>query len=257
MSKILVKAEQVSVKFGGLWAVKEVDVDVKAGEILGIIGPNGAGKSTLLNVLTGLQRPSAGQIQIDNGYVSKKDAWQMVKMGIGRSFQTIRLLNELTVIENLLIGGHLYTKRGLLDVLGRTVRWRKTEQQITNKAMELLQLLGIGHKAQEEISALSLEERRRVEIARALMTRPKVLLLDEPGAGFSPQESDQLCELILSIRNRGVSVVLVEHNMKVIMSLADRIIVLDHGQKIADGTPKEISEDELVIQAYLGGEDHA
>lgn len=257
MSNVLLEAHRISVQFGGLMAVKDVDVQVHAGEILGIIGPNGAGKSTFLNVLTGLQRPSQGHLAVGTERLSDAKGWKMAKLGVARSFQTIRLLDDLNVLENVLIGAHLYAKKGFWDVIGRTFQWRRTERELTRMAYETLEWLGVGREAEEPISKLSLDERRRVEIARALMIRPRVLLLDEPCAGFSPQESAALSEVILAIRNRGISVVLVEHNVKMVMSLADRIVVLDHGQKIAEGAPAEVSRNELVIQAYLGGEVHA
>jgi branched-chain amino acid transport system ATP-binding protein len=257
MSEALITAQGISVQFGGLWAVKDVDVEVKPGEILGVIGPNGAGKSTFLNVLTGLQRPSQGSLKVRQEPITELKAWRMAKLGVARSFQTIRLLDDLNVLENVLIGGHLYARKGFFDVVGRTFRWRRTEQQLTKEALDTLDWLGVGDKAEEPISKLSLQERRRVEIARALMTRPRVLLLDEPCAGFSPQESLALSDVIRSIRDRGISVVLVEHNVKMVMSLADRVVVLDHGQKIAEGTPAEVSRNETVIKAYLGGEAHA
>lgn len=257
MSETLIAAQQISVQFGGLMAVKDVDAVVKAGEILGVIGPNGAGKSTFLNVLTGLQRPSHGYLQIGSDRITDLKAWRMAKLGVARSFQTIRLLDDLNAVENVLLGSHLYARKGFLDVIARTPRWRKTEQQLLQEAYDTVDWLGVGHKAKDSISNLSLQERRRVEMARALMTRPRVLLLDEPCAGFSPQESIDLSDVIRAIRNRGISVVLVEHNVKMVMSLADRVVVLDHGQKIAEGTPTEVSRNEAVIKAYLGGEVHA
>lgn len=257
MSEALIVAWQISVRFGGLWAVKDVHVEVNSGEILGIIGPNGAGKSTFLNVLTGLQRPSAGNLQIGKEQTADPKAWRMAKSGVARSFQTIRLLDDMNVLENVLIGTHLYAVKGFFQVVGRSRRWKKTERQLKQEALETLTWLGVGHKAELPISMLSLQERRRVEIARALMIRPRVLLLDEPCAGLSQQESLALSDVMNEIRNRGVSIVLVEHNVKLVMALADRVVVLDHGQKIAEGTPTEVSQNETVIQAYLGGEVHA
>jgi branched-chain amino acid transport system ATP-binding protein len=178
MSETLLEAQQISVQFGGLMAVREVNTVVKAGEILGVIGPNGAGKSTFLNVLTGLQRPSHGKLRVGNEDRTNLKAWRMAKLGVARSFQTIRLLDDLNAVENVLLGSHLYAKRGFLDVIARTPRWRKTEEQLVQEAFDMLEWLGVGHKAMDSISNLSLQERRRVEIARALMTRPRILLLD-------------------------------------------------------------------------------
>ncbi|WP_206809372.1 ABC transporter ATP-binding protein [Paradesulfitobacterium ferrireducens] len=257
MSEALIAAKQISVRFGGLWAIKDVELQVNSGEILGIIGPNGAGKSTFLNVLSGLQRPSAGHLVIGKEETADPKAWRMAKLGIARSFQTIRLIDDMSVLENVLIGTHLYAVKGFLQVVGRSRSWHQTERQLKEGALETLAWLGVGHKAELPVSMLPLQERRRVEIARALMIRPRVLLLDEPCAGLSQQESLALSNLMSGIRTRGVSIVLVEHNVKLVMALADRVVVLDHGQKIAEGTPTEVAHNETVIQAYLGGEVHA
>jgi branched-chain amino acid transport system ATP-binding protein len=256
MSEALLSLWSGSVRFGGLWAVKEVDMHVRSGEIVGIIGPNGAGKSTLLNVLTGLQRPTQGELQIGAERFSAPTAWRLTQLGIGRSFQTVRLLQDMNVLDNVLIGSHLYSVRGFWHIVGQTLRFRESERKLKQEAMEILEWLGVADKAEETIGKLSLQERRRVEITRALLTRPRVFLLDEPCAGLSPQESSSFSEVLLGIRKRGISIVLVEHNVKMVMSLADRVIVLDHGQKIAEGTPQEVSNNQTVIDAYLGGELH-
>lgn len=257
MSEALMDVHQISVKFGGLWAVKDVSIKVQENEILGIMGPNGAGKSTFLNVLSGLQRPSSGYLQLGQEKLSYPKPWKMAEFGVARSFQTVRLLKEMTVLENVLVGGHMYAYKGIRDVIGRSRRFQNREKELRREAEELLESFGVGHKMTETSSRLSLQERRRVEIARALMTKPKILLLDEPCAGLSPQESQEISTFILDIRKRGVAIVLVEHNVKMVLSLSDRILVLDHGQKIAEGTPTEISKNETVIQAYLGGAVHA
>lgn len=253
MSEAIMHASKISVRFGGLWAVKDVDMEVLPDQVLGIMGPNGAGKSTFLNVLSGLQKPTTGQLKIKGHPVAAGKPWKMTRFGLSRSFQTVRLLPQMSVLENVLVGGHLFAAKNPVDILLRTRKFRNSEKELAEKAERYLQLMGMAGKMNEHIASLSMQERRRVEIARSLMTRPHILLLDEPCAGLSPNETDELSRMILTIKSQGISIILVEHNVKMILSLSDRILVLDHGKKIAEGTPAEVSENEMVIKAYLGG----
>lgn len=253
MSEVIMSVSGISVQFGGLWAVKDVSMDVQQNQVLGIMGPNGAGKSTFLNVLSGLQKPAAGELKIKNHPVVTGKAWKMTQYGLSRSFQTVRLLPQMSVLENVVVGGHLSAAKKPWEILFRTKHFRLSERKIIEMAKSRLQLMGVADKADDHISNLSMQERRRVEIARSLMTQPHILLLDEPCAGLSPNETDELSQMILTIKGQGISVILVEHNVKMILSLSDWIVVLDHGKKIAEGTPADISKNKAVIQAYLGG----
>ncbi|RYM02696.1 ABC transporter ATP-binding protein [Sporolactobacillus sp. THM7-7] len=257
MNKVIMSASNISVRFGGLWAVKDVNMEVETNQVHGVMGPNGAGKSTFLNVLSGLQQPSNGYLKISNQKIVKGKPWKMTELGLSRSFQTVRLLPEMSVLENVLVGGHLYASKNPLNILLRTKKYRNTEKVLTEKACDLLRMMGIEAKADQKITGLSLQERRRVEIARSLMTEPRILLLDEPCAGLNPHETDKIAQMILTIKSRGISVILVEHNVRMILSISDKILVLDHGRKIAEGSPTDITKDEGVIKAYLGGAAHA
>ncbi|MCI1857793.1 MAG: ABC transporter ATP-binding protein [Sporolactobacillus sp.] len=253
MSESLMSALGISVQFGGLWAVKEVDMEVFPNEVLGIMGPNGAGKSTFLNVLSGLQTPTSGQIRIGGKSVTLGKPWKMTQLGLSRSFQTVRLLPQLSVLQNVLVGGHLYAIKNPWDVFLRTRKFKLKETDLVAKAKKYLRIMEVESKANQKSETLSMQERRRVEIARSLMTNPHILLLDEPCAGLSPNETAELSQMIRTIKKQGISIILVEHNVKMILSISNKIMVLDHGTKIAQGTPAEIANNEKVIKAYLGG----
>jgi branched-chain amino acid transport system ATP-binding protein len=250
----LLEIREISKIFGGLKALDQVSLSVKAGEIFGLIGPNGAGKTTLFNLISGAMRATGGRIFFRGKEISSLPDYRICRLGIARTYQNIRLFGKMTVLENVLVGRHCRTRSGLwATFLGLPVE--RTENREGKKmAGQLLDFFRLAGKKDEKASALAYGEERRLEIARALATDPALLLLDEPSAGMNPQEVKELNQLILRIRESGKTVFLIEHNMKVIMDICDRIAVLDFGEKIAEGVPEEVRENQRVVEAYLGKE---
>jgi len=239
-------------RFGGLVAIDNLDLDISRGTVHALIGPNGAGKSTAVNLLSGELKPSSGTIRLDGAELTRRPPHAVAKAGIARTFQNGRLFGRLSVVENVLIGADSRERSSLLAAVARTRTFRTEEAQMRTEAMSLLAKLEMTADADRPVSTLSYGKQRRLEIARALILRPKVLLLDEPAAGLNSGEVDALIDLIGELRHDGLTILLIEHNMGLVMRLADRISVLNFGKKIAEGTAQEISESEPVIEAYLG-----
>jgi branched-chain amino acid transport system ATP-binding protein len=248
---VVLQATQVTKRFGGLTAVKDVDLTVNEGEVVGLIGPNGAGKTTFFNCLTGMEVPTAGAVTFRGTQLPGRPDL-ITKAGVARTFQNIRLFNNMTALENVVVGRHTRTKAGVLSAVGRGPRYHREERESEERARELLDFVGLANVGNELAKSLPYGDQRRLEIARALATEPGLLLLDEPTAGMNPNETAAAIALVRNIQAKGIAVVLIEHDMRFVFGLCDRVAVLVQGEKLLEGTPDEVQSDERVIAAYLG-----
>lgn len=256
MTKRLLEIEDLSVTFGGLHALKNLNFHVDEGEIVSVIGPNGAGKTTFFNLISGMVQPSAGDIRYEGESIIGLDPNQVTALGITRTFQNVRLFANMTILENVMVSQHCRTKQGVFGALFQTKAFKEEEAAIREHAIKVLSFFGsrlVGYRLEQPASVLSYANRRRLEIARAMATSPRLMLLDEPVAGMNPKESEELTGLIGRLRSEwGFTIVMIEHDMGVVRDVSDRVVVLDHGEPIAQGSYEEVSTDPQVIEAYLG-----
>ncbi|MBC9927128.1 MULTISPECIES: ABC transporter ATP-binding protein [unclassified Leucobacter] len=253
--KVLLQVSDLAVAFGGIKAVDGLSFSVREGEIVSVIGPNGAGKTSAFNCISGFYRPNSGSVTFDGEPMTRKKPSYITKKGMARTFQNVRLFSDMSVLENVKTGMHATLGQNIFDAMLQSPRYRRSEEQCTRDAQGWLDFVGFRADDELLVTQLPYGEQRRVEIARALATQPRLLLLDEPGAGLNHNEKAELIDLIRKIRDLGVSIVLIEHDMGLVMQISERIVVLNYGKEIADGTPEQIKNDPVVIAAYLGEED--